>query len=92
MATTAQMIAAGIAFIANTVVLIYAAFIGDQTFQPIVRWVYSFQYGREPPFDPGMLTWVFPLFFMMLIGMWFALLFSLYYMSISKSVQGYEIP
>ena len=82
MATAAQMMLAGIAFIVDTVVLIVSAIFGDAVFKPLTSWYYTFQYSSNPVIDPGIITWIFPVYFLMLILMWFALLLSLYLMSI----------
>jgi hypothetical protein len=92
MATTAQMIAGGIAFVVNTVLLAYFAYVGDKVFQPILKWYYSFQYPSAPPFDPGLITWCYGIFFVMLIAMWFGLLFAFYQVAISKATYGYGEP
>lgn len=80
MATSAQMLLAGIAFIMDTVVLIVSAIFGDAVFKPLTAWYYSFQYATPPAIDPGIITWIFPVYFLMLILIWFALLLSLYLM------------
>jgi hypothetical protein len=82
MATSAQMLLAGLAFIVDTVVLIVSAIWGDAVFKPLLTWYYSFQYTSPPPLDPGIIWWVPPVYFGMLIAMWLALLYSLYSMSI----------
>lgn len=84
MATSAQMLLAGLAFIVNTLVLIISAVTGDVVFKPILTWYYSFQYTSTPPIDPGIIWWVFPVYYAMLIGIWFALLYSLYSMTVAK--------
>ena len=91
MATSGQMIAAGIAFVVDTVLLIYFSFIVDKVFQPIVRWAYAFQYSKEPPFDQGIMTWIFPSFYGMLVLMWFALLAGMYLISINRATYGMEV-
>jgi hypothetical protein len=80
MATSAQMSLAGIAFIVDTVVLIVSAIFWDAVFKPLTTWYYSFTYSGPPVIDPGIITWIFPVYFLMLILMWFALLLSLYLM------------
>ncbi len=89
MATTAQMISAGIALIIDTFLLIWSAFIGDKVFEPIYAWYFSFEYGTNPPIDPGIITWVPSIFFGMLICMWFGLVFALYWMSLNRVVYPY---
>lgn len=84
MATSSQMLMAGLAFIVNTFMLIYSALIGDKIFQPLLTWYYSYQYDKTPVIDPGIITWIFPVYYGMLICMWFALLFSLYYLSVNR--------
>jgi hypothetical protein len=82
MATAAQMMLAGIAFIVDTVVLIVSAIFGDAVFKPLLTWYYSFNYASTPVIDPGIITWAIPVYYLMLILMWFALLLSMYLMSI----------
>jgi hypothetical protein len=82
MASSAQMLLAGIAFMMDTVVLIVSAIFGDAVFKPLLAWYYSFQYASPPVIDPGIITWIFPVYFLMLLLMWFSLLLSLYLMSI----------
>lgn len=91
MATTSQMILAGIALLMDTVVLIYSAFIGDKIFQPIYKWYYSFQYSSPPPIDPGIITWVPAVYYGMLLAMWFALVFAMYVMVANKAVYQWGI-
>lgn len=89
MATSAQMLLAGLAFITDTVILIVSAIWGSAVFKPLLTWYYSFQYSTAPPIDPGIIWWVFPVYYTMLIAMWFALLYSLYAMSIQRVDYGY---
>ena len=89
MATTAQMIGGGIALVVDTVLLAYMTFVGDKVFNPITQWAFSFQYSKQPPFDPGLMTWVFPVFYWMIVCMWFALVFALYLMATNRAVYGY---
>jgi hypothetical protein len=84
MATSAQMLMAGLAFIVDTVVLIISAIWGSAIIKPLMTWYYSFQYTSAPPIDPGMIWWIWPVYYFMLILMWFALLYALYSMSISR--------
>ena len=80
MATSAQMLLAGIAFIVDTVVLIVSAIFGDAVFKPLLIWYYSFQYSSPPVIDPGIVTWMPVIYFGMLIIIWFTLLLSMYLM------------
>ena len=80
MASSSQMLLAGIAYVLCTFTLIWCAFIGDRVFQPIMKWYYSFQYQSPPVIDPGIVTWMPVIYFGMLIIIWFALLLSLYLM------------
>lgn len=91
MASSGQMLLAGLAFITDTVVLIISAIWGSAVIKPLLVWYYSFNYVKAPPLDPGIIWWVFPVYYGMLIAMWIALLISLYYMSISDVTyqQGY---
>ena len=84
MANSGQMLLAGLAFITDTVVLIISAIWGSAIIKPLLVWYYSFDYGTAPPLDPGIIWWVFPVYYGMLIAMWIALLISLYYMSIYR--------
>lgn len=89
MATGAQMMVAGIALITDTFLLIYSAFIGDKVFQPLLKWYYSFQYTSQPPIDPGIITWAFPVYYGMLLCMWFALVFVLYWVTVNTATYQY---
>ena len=89
MASSSQMLLSGLAFIVNTLVLIISAIWGSAVFQPLLTWYYSFEYVSTPPIDPGMIWWVFPAYYGMLIAMWFALLYSLYSMTVSRVDYGY---
>lgn len=84
MATSAQMLAAGIALVSDTFVLIYSAMIGSKIFDPLLHWYYSVPYSSAPPLDPGMITWIFPVYYGMLLCIWFALLAMVYLMSINR--------
>lgn len=89
MATNSQMILAGLALTVDTVVLIYSAYIGDKIFQPVLTWYYSFPYGKTPPIDPGIITWIPSIYYGMLIAMWFALVFALFYLLYNRVVYPY---
>jgi hypothetical protein len=89
MATSAQMLLAGLALLTDTVVLLISAIWGSAVLKPLLTWYYSFQYAAPPVIDPGLIWWVFPVYYAMLIGMWFALVISLYYMVIQKVDYGY---
>jgi hypothetical protein len=78
------MLLAGLAFIVNTLVLLISAIWGSAVFQPLLTWYYSFEYQSTPVIDPGIIWWVFPVYYGMLIAMWFALLYSLYMMTIQR--------
>jgi hypothetical protein len=82
MAVSARMLLAGLAFMTDTVVLIISALWADVVFHPLFTWYYSFQYTKTPVIDPGVIWWIGPVYFGMLICMWLALLYSLYAMSI----------
>ena len=84
MATAAQMQLAGLAFITDTVVLIISAVWGAAVWKPLLTWYFSFNYGKQPPLDPGIIWWVPPVYFGMLIAMWFGLLAALIWMSIHQ--------
>jgi hypothetical protein len=84
MASSGAMLLAGLAFITDTVVLIISAIWGSAVIKPLMTWYYSFNYGTQPPLDPGIIWWIWPVYYWMLIAMWFALLISLYYMSIVR--------
>ena len=84
MASSSTMLLAGLAFIVDTVVLIISAIWGSVVFKPLLTWYYSFNYTSTPPIDQGIIWWVFPVYYGMLIAMWFALLISLYIMSIQR--------
>ena len=84
MASSSTMLLAGLAFITDTVVLLISAIWGSVVFKPLMTWYYSFNYTSAPPLDPGIIWWIFPVYYGMLIAMWFALLVSLYLMSIQR--------
>jgi hypothetical protein len=90
MATTSQMILAGIAYAVCTFTLIWCAFIGDRIFQPIMKWYYSFNYnGVQPPLDPGMMTWIFPAYYALLILMWIGLTYAVISVIMNKLTYQY---
>jgi hypothetical protein len=89
MASSAQVLAAGIAFIGCTFTLIVSAYLGDMIFHPIFSWMNSFQYSSAPPLDPGMMSWIPRLYFGLLILMWLALLFALASMAMNKVTYQY---
>ena len=90
MASSSQMLLAGIAYVLCTFTLIWCAFIGDRVFQPIMKWYYSFQYGVNPPLDPGMMTWIFPVYYALLLIMWIALTFALISIIMNRVVYPYQ--
>ena len=89
MARSNAMIALGIGVVLDTALLIYSAFIGDKIFQPIYHWVYSFKYTSAPPIDPGQIVWFPAMYFGMLIGMWFAMVFVMFLISINDQTNAY---
>ena len=89
MATTSEMIAAGVADFGGTLILIYMAFLGSKIFTPLLTWYYSFQYSRAPPIDPGTMTWTYPLFYAMILGMWIAMQIALYLLIMNRRSYGY---
>jgi hypothetical protein len=80
---------AGLAFITDTVVLIISAIWGSAVIKPLMVWYYSFPWGANSAIDAGMIWWIWPVYYGMLIAMWFALLIAMYYMSIQKVDYGY---
>ena len=52
MASSSQMLMAGLAFVVNTFMLIYSALIGDKIFQPLLTWYYSYQYDKPTGYRP----------------------------------------
>ena len=84
MASSGAMMLAGLAFVTDTVVLIISAIWGSAVIKPLMTWYYSFNYGTTPALDPGIIWWIWPVYYSMLILMWIALLISLYYMSIVR--------
>lgn len=89
MASSSTMLSAGIADFGCTFTLIYFAYLGDKIFQPLLTWLFSFRYESPPPLDPGVMTWVYPVYYGMLLGMWFALQFALYFVVVSRIDSGY---
>ena len=89
MASAAKMLLAGLCLLIDTVVIMIMIIVGDQVFKPITQWALSFQYGKTPPIDPGMINWAFPVFFGVCIAIWFALLYSVYAMAISDIAYPY---
>lgn len=83
------MLSAGIADFGCTFTLIYFAYLGDKIFQPLLTWAYSFKYSSPPPLDAGMMAWTYPLYYGMLLLMWFALQAALYFVVVSKIDSGY---
>jgi hypothetical protein len=80
---------AGIAYAVCTFTLIWCAYIGDKIFKPILTWYYSFQYPTTPPIDPGMMTWVFPMYYGLLVVMWLALTYAMLSVVMSKVTYPY---
>jgi hypothetical protein len=90
MATSQQIILAGIAWLVNTVALIVMAYIGDKVFTPIFLWLNSFQYSTAPPLDPGMLNWVPHLFFGLLVVCWLALGVAVVILILNRQTYSYQ--
>ena len=80
MATSGQMMLAGIAWTVCTFTIIVSAIWGVAVFKPLLQWYYSVPYVKPPPLDPGMVTWIPSLYYAVLLGMWFALLAALIFM------------
>ena len=89
MATNAQMLRAGLAFVSNTFALMYAVMIFDDIFRPLLRWYYSFQYTATPPINPGIVSWFFPVYYGMLLCMLLALVYCLLSMAVNKVTYPY---
>jgi hypothetical protein len=84
MASTSQMLFAGLSLAVNTIVLIMMAIAGGAIFQPLLKWYYSYQYTSAPPINPGMVTWIFPVFFGMLLVIEIVLIIVCYQMAITQ--------
>ena len=84
-----RMAMAGIAFIVNTVALILFAAIGDKVFTPLMTWYYGFHWNITF-FNPGIVTWIFPVFYGMLLVLWFVLLYCVVSMIIQKEAYPYQ--
>lgn len=89
MAASNKMIALGIGAVMDILLLIYSAFIGDKIFQPIFHWVYSFKYTSTPVIDPGIISWIPAMYFGMLIGILFAIVFVMFLISVSDQTNQY---
>ena len=89
MAASKKMIALGIGAVMDILLLIYSAFIGDKIFQPIFHWVYSFKYTSTPVIDPGIISWIPAMYFGMLIGILFAIVFVMFLISVSDQTNQY---
>jgi hypothetical protein len=88
MATSSQMLLAGIAFFVNTFVIIVSAIWGGAVWKPLMTWYFSVPYNKAPPLDPGIVTWIPSLYFAVLGAIWFALLGALIFMSINRREYG----
>jgi hypothetical protein len=88
MATSSQMLLAGIAFFVNTFAIIVSAIWGGAIWKPIMTWYYSVPYMKTPPLDPGIVTWIPTLYFALLGAVWFALLAALVYMVMNRVEYG----
>jgi len=89
MATSREMMLAGIAFTVDTFVLVVSAIWGSAVFKPLLSWYYSVPYAKPPPLDPGMVTIIPPLYFSLLLVIWFALLAAIVYMVMNRQVYPY---
>jgi hypothetical protein len=84
-----MMLMAGLALLVDTVVIIISVIWSSAIINPLTTWYYSFQYTSPPPIDPGIITPVWPIYYGMLICIWFALLYCVYAASISEITYPY---
>lgn len=89
MATTSQMIAAGIADLVCTLTLIYFAFLGSRIFTPFLDWAFSFKYLKEPLINPGLINWAFPMYYGLLIAIWITIQVAMFFLVINREIYTY---
>lgn len=89
MATTGQMMAAGIADLVCTVVLIWFAFLGSKIYTPLLSWAFSIKYASPPPINPGLFNWAFAGYYGLLICCWIAIQVAMYFLVMNRAVYQY---
>lgn len=89
MATTGQMIGAGIADLVCTFTLIYFAYLGSRIFTPIINWVFAVQYVSEPVINPGLVDWAYPMYYGLLIAIWIVIQIALFFVVINREIYSY---
>ena len=89
MASTGQMIGAGIADLVCTFTLIYFAFLGSRIFTPIIDWAFSIQYASAPVINPGLVNWAYPMYYGLLVCIWIAIQVALFFMVINRETYQY---
>jgi hypothetical protein len=93
MASTVRMLAAGLALVGNSLALIVFALGGGAVFTRITIWYSTFKYTSPPVIDPGQITWIFPIFYSMLLILEAILIYAVFQTIFSKKAyytdQGY---
>ena len=89
MATSGQMLSAGIADVAITFILIVMALVGDKILTPIISWEMGFKYSSTPAIDPGIIGSAFPMYYAMLFLIWLAVQVALWFLVVNREVNQY---
>jgi amino acid permease len=85
----AMALLSGIALIVDTYVLFTIAWVWSVVFNPIFAWAASFQYGKAPVLDIGLMTPIPGIFYGLLLFLWFALVACLIYALAAEVDYGY---
>jgi len=85
MASTSELLSAGIFLIVNTMVIAAAVIMGGPVFGFLMDFVSNYNYASNNPLPPSMIQWIPGFFFMMLLVLEIALVIRLGYVVVSKT-------
>lgn len=85
MASTSEMLFAGIFLIVNTVVIGAFALIGGPIFGALTNFISTFPFAADSPLKPTLIQWIPGFFFMFLVVVEIALIIRLGYVVVSKT-------
>ena len=85
MASTSELLSAGIFLIVNTIVIGAASLMGGPVFGYLTTFVSKYPYAANNPLPPSLVQWIPGFFFLMLLILELALIIRLAFVVVSKT-------
>jgi Ca2+/Na+ antiporter len=85
MASTSELLSAGIFLVANTLVIAVCSVVGGPIFGSLTSFVSSFSYAANSPLKPQIVQWIPGFFFTLLLILEIVLIIRLAYVVVSKT-------